>query len=304
MRIFLTGATGYIGSAVLDACARAGHAVTALVRNADRLAIAETRGVRTHVADLSAPSSWRAAAEDHDVYIHTAFESSARGPQIDRAAIDTLIEVARGAAPRAGGRALIYTSGVWVLGNTRHPADEDAAVQPATIVSWRPAHEARVLKATGEGLRTAVIRPGIVYGGRRGIVSELFRDAANGLVRVIGSGQNHWPLVYDRDLAELYLRLAVLPDASGMYHATDEGDEQVNTVVEAIVSHANVRADVRHVPLDEARAKHGTFAEALALDQIVRGPRARALGWAPALRSVADNASRLFEEWRHGPRED
>jgi hypothetical protein len=55
---------------------------------------------------------------------------------------------------------------------------------------------------------------------------------------------------------------------------------------------------VRHVPLDEARAKMGSFAEALSLDQVVRSPRARALGWAPTLHSVAGNTARLLEEWR------
>jgi len=58
------------------------------------------------------------------------------------------------------------------------------------------------------------------------------------------------------------------------------------------------------MPLDEARAKMGTYADALVLDQIVRSPRARGLGWAPTLRSVADNASRLMEEWRRGQQKD
>jgi hypothetical protein len=56
--------------------------------------------------------------------------------------------------------------------------------------------------------------------------------------------------------------------------------------------------DVRHVPLDEARAKMGSYAEALSLDQVIRSPRARALGWTPSLRSVSGNAARLLEEWR------
>ena len=63
-----------------------------------------------------------------------------------------------------------------------------------------------MLAADWLGLRTSVVRPGIVYGGARGIVSDLLKDALNGLVRVIGPGTNHWPCVYDRDLAELYAR--------------------------------------------------------------------------------------------------
>ncbi|HEV3484736.1 MAG TPA: hypothetical protein VG106_04970, partial [Vicinamibacterales bacterium] len=141
-------------------------------------------------------------------------------------------------------------------------------------------------------------RPAIVYGGSRGIVGDLFKDAANGLVRVIGPGNNHWPLIYDRDLAELYARLVANETASGLYHANDEGDERVSDLVTAIGAHAQIRPSVRHVPLAEARQKLGPVADALALDQIVRSPRARALGWQPSLHSVAGNAARLFEEWR------
>ena len=59
-----------------------------------------------------------------------------------------------------------------------------------------------------------------------------------------------------------------------------------------------MKPDVRHVPIDEARQKMGTYADALALDQVVRSPRARALGWSPTLHSVAGNAARLLEVWR------
>ena len=172
-------------------------------------------------------------------------------------------------------------------------------LRPAELVAWRPSHEQRVLAATG-GVRTVVIRPGIVYGGSRGIVGDLFKDAANGLVRVIGNGDNHWPLIYERDLGELYLRLASHPDASGIFHANDEGDEQVNDLVAAIAGHAAILPSIRHVPLPEARQKLGPYADALALDQLVRSRRARSLGWSPSLRSVAGNAARLFDEWRRG----
>ena len=135
-------------------------------------------------------------------------------------------------------------------------------------------------------------------GGARGIVGDLFRDAFNGLVRIIGNGENHWPVVYDRDLGDLYVRLVARPDASGIYHANDEGDERVNTIVEAIVAQVPTSPDIRRVPLEEAKAKLGPFAAALALDRIVRSPRARALGWTPALRSIVGNTARLLEEWR------
>lgn len=295
MRIFLTGATGYIGSSVLDALVRAGHEVTAIVRNGERATRVSARGAQPIVGNLGDAASYRAAL-GYDAYVLAAWEKSARGPEIDRLAITSLLAAAR----QSRARCLIYTSGVWVLGQTREPATEEAPVNPTSHVTWRPTHEKQVLAGAGDGLRTIVVRPGIVYGGSRGIVAHMLRDASNGLVRVIGSGENHWPLVYDRDLGDLYARLVQRPDASGIFHANDEGDERVNHLVEAIGAQTAFRPEVRRMPIEEARKKMGTYADALALDQIVRSPRAKALGWTPSLHSVSGNIARLLEEWRDG----
>ena len=301
MRIFLTGATGYIGSAVLDALLKARHEVTALVRDGEKANRVADRGAHPLVGNLAHVASYADAADGHQVYIHTALDSSQRGPEVDRLAIEALLACAcrpSGGRGARGGRVFIYTSGVWVLGGTSEPAAEDAGLEPAAYSAWRVPHEQSVLQAAGGEVRTIVVRPGIVYGGGRGIVSDLFKDATNGLVRVVGSGENRWALVYDRDLADLYVRLAAHQEASGIYHANDEGDERVTEIVDAIASHVPVRPDVRHVPLEEARAKQGAYAAALALDQVVRSPRARAIGWTPSLRSVGGNVPRLLEEWR------
>lgn len=295
MRIFLTGGSGYVGSAVLDAFVRAGHQVDALVRTPEKAAEVQARGGKPVLGDLMSPASYADAAAAADGVVHAAVEYTARGPKIDAAALDVLL-----APSSKRGRFAIYTSGVWVLGNCPSPADESAPVNPAEMVAWRPAHEARVLNTAAMGIRPVVIRPGLVYGGSRGIVGDVFKDAANSLIRIVGTGDNHWPLVYERDLAELFVRLASAAGASGVFHANDEGDERVNDIVAAIAAHAKTRPSVRHLPLTEARKKMGPYADALALDQVVRSPRARALGWNPSLHSVGGNAARLFEEWRRG----
>jgi len=115
----------------------------------------------------------------------------------------------------------------------------------------------------------------------------------------VGDVRNHWACVYDRDLADLYVKVASHPEAEGVFHANDETDERVGDIVEAIARHAKMTPDVRHVPIEEARTKLGPYADALALDQIVRSPRARAIGWAPTLHSVAANIPRLLEEFRN-----
>ena len=308
MRIFLTGATGYIGGAVLDALLRGGHDVTALVRDNEKARRIAGRGAHPVIGNLADVDSYRAAADAQDGYIHAAFDyASGRGPAVERTALETMIAAAR--RPRTAGsnvqssRLIVYTSGAWILGRSPEAASESAPVNPISLAAFRPDHEQLVLNAAGPHLRTAVVRPGVVYGGGSGMVSDIFKAAANGLVRVVGDGNNHWPLIYDRDLADLYARIVARDTASGVYHANDEGDERVNDVVAAIAAHLPMRPDVRHVPIEEARAKMGAYADALALDQIVRSPRARALGWTPTLHSVAGNAARLLHEWR-GAREE
>jgi nucleoside-diphosphate-sugar epimerase len=290
MRIFLSGATGQIGSAVLDALVRGGHDVTALVRTREKAAAVSGRGAQALVGDLKDGSS--RPGFGYDVYVHAAFNRAAI-VETDAAAIEVI-----GGAARKVGAAFIYTSGLWVLGPSASPAAEDAPLDPPAIAAWRPAHEQRVLALAGDGVRAVVVRPGVVYGGARGLVADMIRDAQNGLMRVVGDGTNRWALVYDRDLADAYVRLVETPDAAGIYHANDEADERVNDLVDAIAGQKAMRPDVRHVPLAEARTKLGAMADALALDQVVRSPRLRALGWSPAIRSVARNTARLFEEWR------
>jgi nucleoside-diphosphate-sugar epimerase len=295
MQVFLTGGTGYIGAAVLDSLIRSGHHVTALVRDPEKAARLETRGARPVLGELAGLPRYLSRAVEADAVVHTAFEATPRGPAVDKQFLDVILP-ALAATKRP--RAFIYTSGVWVLGAQPDGADETAALAPADLVAWRPAHEAQVLAAHAGDVRTALVRPGIVYGGARGIVSDMLKDALNGLVRVIGDGRNRWPCVYDRDLGDLYARLVASTAAAGVFHAAGDEDERVIDIAEAIRSHVDPVADIRFMPLAEAHAKMGAYADALALDQVVRCPRARALGWSPAMHGITGNAPRLFEEYR------
>src|SRR5881409_2940991 len=186
MRIFLTGATGYIGAAVLDALVRGRHDVTALVRNTEKARRVAKRGGHPAIGDLADPESYRAAAAAQDGYIHAAFDARPeRTAMIDRLVVDTILEAAR--RPRTAGSAparrfVIYTSGVWVLGSTPNPATEETPINPVEHVSWRPRHEQSIADAHSDGLRTVIVRPGLVYGGGSGIVGDLFKSASNGLV--------------------------------------------------------------------------------------------------------------------------
>ncbi len=304
MQVFLTGATGYIGSAVLDAMMKGGHQVTALARDPEKAERLAAAGATPLVGELGTPKSYVHAVKAADAVVHAALDGTARGIAIERQALDTMLS-AQTEASRADGKArvFVYTSGVWVLGQTGRAADETAPLNPPPHTEWRPSHEDVVLSAFSAALRTVVVRPGIVYGGGRGIVAELIKDALNGLIRVVGPGKNRWPCVYDHDLGDLYLRILESPTAAGIIHATDEADERVMDIAEAIASHVPQRPDIRSVPMTEARKKLGTYADALALDQKVRSPKARALGWSPTQAGVINSVARLVEEYRNAQRE-
>jgi nucleoside-diphosphate-sugar epimerase len=270
--------------------------VTAIARDPEKVARLESRGATALLAELNTPARYMRPAAEADVVIHAAIEYSPRGPQLDAELLDRLLPAM---ADTGSAKTFIYTSGIYVIGPAPEPVDESVTPVPAQIAAWRVPLEQRVLQAMTLSLRTAVVRPGYLYGGSRGVISDLLKDALNGLVRVIGPGTNHWPCIYDRDLGELYVRIAESPEASGVFHACDEGDEQVNDIVEAIAAHVPQRPDIRHVPIEEARAKMGPYADALALDQRMRSARARQLGWSPTLRSVSGNVARLLEEYRN-----
>jgi nucleoside-diphosphate-sugar epimerase len=304
MQVFLTGATGYIGSAVLDAMIKGGHRVTALARDPEKAERLLAKGATPIIGELGMPKTYVDAVKAADAVVHTALESSVRGIPKEKQALETMIG-AQTEAGRADGKAriFVYTSGVWVLGRSVKAAEEDAPLDPPQHVDWRPAHEDLVLSAFSASLRTVVVRPGVVYGGGRGIVSDLIKDALNGLIRVVGPGKNRWSCVYDHDLADLYVRIIESPTAAGVIHATDEADERVMDIVEAIAAQVPQRPDIRNMPMTEARKKLGTYADALALDQKIRSPKAKALGWEPTQSGVVNSVARLVEEFRNAQRE-
>src|SRR5258706_188596 len=111
MKVFLTGGTGYVGSAVAAALLRAGHSVTALTRSSGKERALLQLGASPVRGDLAHPASYERIAALHDAIVHAGFDAEGDGAEIDLIAIETLI----GAARRDEGRHLVYTSGTWVL---------------------------------------------------------------------------------------------------------------------------------------------------------------------------------------------
>jgi len=299
MRIFLTGAGGYIGSAVTRELVGAGHEVTGMIHSpggADRV---RASGAMPVQGELTDPSSYDEIASQHEVLIHLAFDPH-RPVEADQAALDTLIEAAR--SHYLEDAHLIYTSGCWVLGDTgEEPADEDASTDhPAPVVAWRPAHEQRLLGRTGEGagLTPTVVRPGMVYGGAGGLVTPMFASAGEeGAARYVGAGTNRWSLVHREDLAVLYRRI-VEERAGGIFHGVDGKPTLVGEVARAASEAAGAGGATRGVSVEEARNSLGPLAEAMVLDQALVTRRADEVGWRPSHPSFVESAGAAWREYR------
>ncbi len=289
MRVFITGATGYIGTAVTSALIHAGHEITALARPGSEAGALERAGVKIVRGELSELQNLCDVVGVHDAVIHTAADRSAPAAA-DRAVLDALLPIEE--------LRIIYTSGVWVFGNTGDEAvDEASPVNPIKMVEWRPGHEERVLQQATE--RGAVIRPGCVYGGRQSLLSGWFAAAVNNdPLDLIGHGVNRWAMVYLDDLADLYLKV-LEEEAIGLFHAIDDTRATLGQVAKAIIEGAGGSSSViRYRPLEEIEKEMGPFAEALALDQHVSSALTRAtLHWEPSV-SFLHSMERQWEEWR------
>lgn len=296
MRVFVTGGSGYIGSAVLAALIQAEHKVTGLSRSHESDTVLRRLGAEPVRGALGETRKLVPFMAQHDVLVHLAIDYGL-GPPADAEAIDAMLEASR---QEGGPKQVVYTSGVWALGNTPTPASENApADRPAAASAWRTPHERRVLEAATAGLATAVVRPGMVYGGKRGLVSPFFESAVKeGASAYVGDGSNHWALVHREDLAELY-RLLVEKRARGVFHGVDGASPTLVEVARA-ASVAAGKGAIRSVPLEEARQKLGAVADALALDQVVVAPRALELGWQPKRPPFIQSAGEAFREWSGG----
>ena len=284
----MTGATGYVGSAVAERLLAAGHRVAGLARSDQAASTLRGCGVEPYRGDLCDRARVVDAAGQADATIHAA--SAGRGPEgveAEVCAVEAFL-----AALSGSGKTLVYTSGTAVYGDTgTGVADEAAPLSPPPERAWRLPLEQRILTSGDGGIRPVVIRPCFVYGRAGGVAARLVDGASHaGVARYIDAGDNRFSTVHVDDLADLYLLALESDRASGPYNASS-GEVAQRELAEAVAR--LIGTSVTSWPLAEARSRLGIFADTMAMNGRISAARARRkLRWNPRRPGLVDEIER------------
>jgi len=257
MRIFVTGATGFIGSALVPELIQVGHQVVGLTRSeagAEALRAAGAQPLHGNIEDLD---SLRKGAADSDGVIHLAFNHDFsrfhQNCEDDRHVIEAIGEVLAGTT-----RPFVVTSGTAIAANV----DGKPSTEESPLAAWNPrgASEAAVRALTERGVNTSVVRLPQVHDTRKqGLVPYLLAVARQkGVSAYVGEGKNRWPAAHVTSVAELYRLAFEKAEPGAIYHAVDEEGVSMKEIAEA---HARgLKIPAVSIPLEQAQEHFGWLA--------------------------------------------
>lgn len=254
MRIFVTGATGFIGSALIPELLAAGHQVVGLTRSEAGAEALRKAGAEVKHGNLEDLDSLRQGAADADGVIHLAFNHDfsqfQQNCENDRAAIVAMGEVLLGS-----NRPFVITSGTAIAENV----DGKPSTEDGPIASWNPrgASEAAVRELTARGVNNSVVRLPQVHDPRKqGLVPYVTAIAKQKGVSVyVGDGSNRWPAAHVTSVAQLYRLALEKAEPGAIYHAVDEEGVPMKAIAEAIGR--GLKVPVKSISSEEAPAHFG-----------------------------------------------
>jgi len=278
MRIFVTGATGFIGSAIVRELIDSGHQVLGLARSDAKARSLTATGAEVHRGSLEDLDSLRRGAANSDAVIHTAFihdfNNYAPAAEADRRAIEAI-----GAELAGSDKPFVVTSGSLLVQRKGPLATENDAVTP----DFPRKSEQAALALVSHGVKASVVRlPPSVHGkGDHGFVPALIRIAREkGVSAYAGDGLNRWPAVHRLDAAVLYRLIVEKGSAGGKYHGIADQGVPFREIAEVVGRRLNLPV-VSKAP-DEASAQFGWIAPFAAIDGPASSAQTQAsLGWRP-----------------------
>lgn len=294
MKVFVTGATGYIGGSVSTRLLEKGHAVIGLARSDEAAAALKKRGIEPLMGDINAYTPIVEVTKHVDAVINAANSDNAF---VAHALLTGL---------RGTGKTLIQTSGSSVVGkyDNGEPSDdtfdEDSPFKPQPEKAMRVAIDEAVLASAKENVRTVVIRPTLIYGRGIGVNAVSVQlpkliDVArkHGVPRHVGRGLNVWGHVHIEDVVSLYLLALEKASAGSLFYA-ESAETNFKSVTQSIGRMLGMGDATKDWPIGEAVEALGPGAYlSFGSNSRVRGKRSRALGWQP-------NGRALFDEIENG----
>jgi nucleoside-diphosphate-sugar epimerase len=278
MKVFVTGATGFVGSPVVQELINAGHQVLGLARSDAGAKALISAGAQVHRGDLEDMESLRSGAAAADAVIHTAFWHD-RSKFPEACELDKRVIEAIGTVLQGSNRPFIVTSGVGVA-QGRAATEDDPPF--ATSNSYPRASEATAVALMERGVRASVMRlPQVHNTMKQGLVTGLVTIARNkGVSAYIGDGQNRWAAVHVLDAAHLYLLALEKGVAEARYHAVAEEGVRLKDIATAIGHGLNL--PVTSISQEQAQEHFGFYGLFAGRDSPISSARTRKeLGWKP-----------------------
>ena len=291
MKIFVTGATGYIGGSVAERLIASGHQVVGLVRSAESIALLKDRGIESVLGNLDDPEIITKTAHEVDAVIHAASADHA-------GAVVTLI-----AALERSGKTLICTTGSGIAADsaageyaTSAVLTEDSYFEPVPFRRPRVAMNRLVREAAiDKGIRSIVICPSMIYGKGRGLQPDsdqlpkliaLSKQVGAGVY--FGKGLNRYSNVHIDDLVDLYL-LALEKAPGGSFFFAENGDASFKEIAEMIGRSLGLGGKTVSVSVEDLVRKYGDAGRyGITSNSLVRAVNARRLGWSPQAPSLTE----------------